>query len=360
MYSDLPADEARTMLDEIERMLELVSGYYGRKPVGIIQIYSARDLKHWPAKALAAMDEGGKSRINAGLGRTISVTARTGRTSTTQATVYAPADRRTLLHESVHGYCRQTFGGVGPVWYAEGMAEMGQYWKKDDPGVTAPDEVLEFLKKHPPNSVSEVVESDQFTGDSSQAYATRWALCHLLANNPNYSAKFRPFGIAMMQRQPASFEKTYGSVTQQLELEYQLFLTDVCSGYRADLCAWDWKTKFTPLKSGTTMTKRVEARRGWQATGVSVVAGTEYRFETADQWSVVPGTSTDANGQLDGRGRLVGAILKDGRLGVEFELGSMGKFTAGENGDWFVRCRDAWGAIANHGGAITLKVLSAP
>jgi len=58
MYSDLPADEAQTMLDEIERMLELVSGYYGRKPVGIIQIYSVRDLKRWPAKALAAMDEG--------------------------------------------------------------------------------------------------------------------------------------------------------------------------------------------------------------------------------------------------------------------------------------------------------------
>ena len=106
-------------------------------------------LKTLAGQGFGRDGRGGKSRINAGLGRTISVTARTGRTSTTQATVYAPADRRTLLHESVHGYCRQTFGGVGPVWYAEGMAEMGQYWKKDDAGVTAPDEVLAFLKNIP-------------------------------------------------------------------------------------------------------------------------------------------------------------------------------------------------------------------
>ena len=321
MVSDLPADEARAMLDEIDEMLELVAGYYGRKPVGILQIYAARDLKNWPAKVLAAMDEGGKSRILAGLGRTISVTARVGRTSTTQATIYAPADRRTLLHESVHGYCRQTFGGAGPVWYAEGMAEMGQYWKRDEPGVIAPDDVIAFLKRNPPKSSSEVVESDQLTGDSWQAYATRWALCHLLANNPNYAAKFRPLGIALMQKQPASFDKTYGAVADQLDFEYRLFLADVCPGYRADLCAWDWKTKFAPIKSGSPVSKRVEARRGWQATSVTVAAGTGYQLETDGQWSIEPGKSIDTAGHPDGRGRLVGAILAGGRLAPSLNCG---------------------------------------
>src|SRR5205085_1868496 len=34
MLSDLPADDARKMLGEIDQMLELVADYYGKKPVG--------------------------------------------------------------------------------------------------------------------------------------------------------------------------------------------------------------------------------------------------------------------------------------------------------------------------------------
>lgn len=354
MLTDLPADEAKSTLDEIEQMLDLVAGYYQRKPVGMIQIYAARDLKSWPAKTLAGMDENGKSRILAGLGRTTSVTARVGRTANTQATIYAPADRRTLLHESVHGYCRQTFNGAGPVWYAEGMAEMGQYWKKDQLGVNAPAEVLAFLKKHPPKSAKEVVESDQLTGDSWQAYATRWALCHLLANNPNYAAKFKPLGISLMQKQPASFDKTYGPVATQLDFEYERFLADVCPGYRADLCAWDWKTKFAPLKSGDTMTKRVEAKRGWQATGATLTAGTEYQIEAEGQWTISAGQVSDAK-----ESKLLCAQLSDGRLGAEFEWKHATKFTPTETGDLFVRCGEDWGGLGDNEGAITLKVQAA-
>ena len=358
MLSDLPADEAKATLDEIEQMLDLVAGYYERKPVGIIQIYAARDLKSWPAKTLAGMEEGGKSRILGGLGRTTSVTARSGRNSSTQATIYAPADRRTLLHETVHGYCRQTFNGVGPVWYAEGMAEMGQYWKKDVKGVNVPDEVLAFLKKHPPKSSKEVVESDQLTGDSWQAYATRWALCHLLANNSNYSAKFRPLGISLMQKQPASFDKTYGAVIEQLDFEYRLFLADVCPGYRADLCAWDWKTKFAPLKSGDTVKKRVESRRGWQATGATLTAGTDYQFDTEGQWTIEAGKVIDAAAK-ESNGTMMGAMRIDGRLGVDFAIQNQAKFTPGETGDLFVRCGDKWGALGDNDGGITVTVRTA-
>jgi hypothetical protein len=250
------------------------------------------------------------------------------------------------LHEAVHGYCRQTFHGAGPVWYAEGMAEMGQYWKKDSPGVNAPEDVLAFLKKHPPKSVKEVVESEQLTGDSWQAYATRWALCHLLANNPNYSAKFKPLGISLMQKQPASFDKTYGPVATQLDFEYQRFLADACAGYRVDLCAWDWKTKFAPLKSGDTVTKRVEARRGWQATGATLSAGTEYPIEMDGQWTISPGKEAP----------MKGALLNNGRLGPEFELKHQARFTPTESGDLFVRCGEDWGGLGDNEGAITLKV----
>ena len=40
----------------------------------------------------------------------------------------------------------------------------------------------------------------QDTGDCWQNYAWRWALCHLLVNNPNYSATFRKVGLKMLDR----------------------------------------------------------------------------------------------------------------------------------------------------------------
>ena len=40
--------------------------------------------------------------------------------------MYACEDHAIVQHEAFHAFCAQTFGGLGPVWYAEGMAEMGQ------------------------------------------------------------------------------------------------------------------------------------------------------------------------------------------------------------------------------------------
>ena len=114
-----------------------------------------------------------------------------------EATVYSYADIGIAQHESVHAYCGQTFGQTGPTWYAEGMAEMGQYWDKESRAVNVPDVVPEYFhgrRRFPPyqhkNAIT-IVNEEQITGDSWENYTQRWALCHMLNHNENYTQRFR-------------------------------------------------------------------------------------------------------------------------------------------------------------------------
>ena len=88
-----------------------------------------------------------------------------------------------------------SFGSTGPVWYAEGMAELGQYWKEGELGVDIEPLVIDYLTHAPPKKLKDIVAVGQVTGDSWKAYAWRWALCHLLAHNPNYSRRFKRLGM---------------------------------------------------------------------------------------------------------------------------------------------------------------------
>ena len=87
--------------------------------------------------------------------------------------VYAIADRGTPRHEAVHAYCGQTFGTTGPLWYSEGMAEMGQYWKPDDPAVNCHPVIVRYIHGSPPKSLNNIVNAEEVTGDSWQNYVWR-------------------------------------------------------------------------------------------------------------------------------------------------------------------------------------------
>ncbi len=189
IHTDLPPGEANELLERLETMLGLISDFWSRPPQGMIECYVVRDLANWPANSLHPV---GQAAIENRAGITITAKIRRGNVGVAKSVVYAVADRGTPQHESVHAYCGQNFGTTGPVWYSEGMAEMGQYWRKGLTTVNCRPEIVEYLRASPTKSLNEIVNGNEVTGDSWQNYAWRWALCHLLANNPNYSDKFRP------------------------------------------------------------------------------------------------------------------------------------------------------------------------
>lgn len=363
LRTDLEPDDARELLARLETMLVLVSRYFGKPNQQIIEMNVVKDQANWPP---GSIDGDALASLEAGGGITLSVTSfqRNGsgqrQVVGAKSVVWAVADRGTPQHEAVHAYCHQTFGRTGPTWYSEGMAELGQYWKEKEDGVNIHDGVLQYLKSEDPKELTEIVAPGQQTGDSWQNYSWRWALCHLLAANPNYAPRFKPLGMALLNDQQTSFEAVYGPMAKEITFEYNFFLKHIDQGYRADLCSWDWKAKFQRLKGTGAAQVKVDAMRGWQPARVVVKSGDKLSFTATGEWlPTKSGKKVTAEGAEDGKGKLVGILFDDYVLSEPFELGAEAVWEAAGDGNLFLRCQDDWNSIADNSGAITVKIRNA-
>ncbi|MFM8581249.1 MAG: hypothetical protein ACKOFW_07075, partial [Planctomycetaceae bacterium] len=358
LHTDLDREAAEELIERLESELVLIGKYWGRAASGVFEMYVVADLAKWPRGMLAGE---GLAHVESGGGVTVGQTRTDGTNFVAKARVYAVADRGTPQHELVHAYCVQTFGRVGPVWYAEGMAEMGQYWRGDDRAVLASPPVIRYLRESPLVPVDEIVHGEQKSGDSWKNYAWRWALCHLLANNPNYSPRFRPLGVALLTGQRTGFDNVYGSLLPEIEFEYREFLKQLDSGLRVDLTAWNWQAKFKAPSARSNTKARVEAGRGWQPSRLTLRAGDQLTYACTGEWKLGQGGDpVSADGGPAGRGKLLGVLLLDEgdryQLGEPFELGSTGQFTAPTAGRLYLRCQDRWTELANNSGFVTVEL----
>ncbi|MBW3599911.1 MAG: basic secretory family protein [Planctomycetes bacterium] len=356
LRTDISDRQAQILLDKLERMFLLVSRYYGHPPKGMYECYVVNDLSRWPQGSLDAY---AAEKVRRGEGVTVSLSLGADR----RAVVYSCDDHGVVQHEAVHAYQHQTFGSTGPTWYAEGMAELGQYWKEGQLAVDISPVAIDYLKNAPDKKgLLEIVAAGQITGDSWRAYAWRWALCHLLAHNPNYAGRFKELGIGMMRESPNySFEAVYGPVAKEISFEYDQFLGAVDNGYRADLCAWQWGRKFVPLHGDRRGQATVLARGGWQAANVQVEQGVKYDVAALGAWKMeAEGSEVSADGDTNGRGRLVAAVMHDYQLSQPIPLAARTSFTAPASGDVYIRCQDDFHRLADNDGKLNVHFRRAP
>jgi len=356
---ELTADRKQALLAKLETMYELVGAYFRAAPDQPILCYVVRDLSQWPEGRLKPE---GAQKIAQRAGVTVWRTLRSGGRTKAEAEVYSCPDHGVCQHEAVHAFCALTFGSTGPVWFSEGMAEMGQYWKPDQLAVDINPAVIRYLQNAKPKKMADIVAAGQITGDSWQAYAWRWALCHLLASNPNYAKRFKTLGLNLMtKRNKDSFTNAFGPVADNISFEYDQFVQNFGNGYRVDLCVWDWQTPSKPLSKSKRVKTDVEARAGWQATRLWAVKDTSYEFSAEGSWGVGKGTEDlSADGSSTGEGRLIGALMNEFKLSAPFELGSAGTWVAPSEGQLFVRCRDAWTELEDNSGSVKLTIKRTP
>ncbi|MBW3597167.1 MAG: hypothetical protein KY475_07815 [Planctomycetes bacterium] len=392
LHTDLPDREARQALARMEATLSFVADYWKVRPRGNkIQCYLVDNQEHWRdaqlPHPLARISTGGIG------GATVSESVGAGRDARREAVIYASTTPGVVEHEVVHAYCLHAFGTTGPDWYKEGMAEMAAFRGDGQSGVRCPAERVRELRGEAPKSIRNIVEANSMTGEISHSiglmvsggnrnrrqvpmsewterdaanvrqarldYFWSWALCHLLVHNPNYSDRFHLLGDSYLLGRDDSFERMFASMSPELEFEYRLFLEHVDVGYRADLCAWDWRTRFRSLERSGASPRPVAAARGFQASGVNVAKHARYAYRALGVWSTSADATTDANGDREGRGRLQGVILSDFTLSEAFPLGAEGVFTAPATGKLYLRCRDGWSELSDNRGEIEV-VLSQP
>ena len=365
--TDLSDREAAIVLDKLERMAGMLQSYFRRPATGVVEGFVVRDLAAWRVHRFE--EALGLEKIRGGAG--VCFNSQIG--DRRRAVLYSCADHGVIQHECMHGLCHMTFGSTGPTWLAEGVAELGNYWREGRREVEVTPAVMGFLQHaQPKRRLLEIAVPGRTDAGTWQDYAWRWALCHLLANNPNYADRFQPLATALMEERPgASFERAYGAVAQELSFEYDLFLRTVGNGYRADLVAWPWKDsgKARGLTvGGSAKIPRVKAAAGWQAARIRVERGGQYEVQATGTWKTsAAGPAVTAAGDADGRGRLVAAVLQGDKtdgftLGDEFTIGGDGTFSAPEDGELFLRCGDAWTQLGDNAGelAVTVRRVAAP
>ncbi len=355
--TDVSDREWAVISEKLERMVKALETFLGRKMTGVVEGFVAKELGKFPP---GLIDEPfGVEKIRRGEG--VCMNSRLG--NQRHARLYSCADHGVIQHECVHGICHLAFGSTGPTWLSEGLAELGNYWKEGDRAIDVPAPVMVTIQNATPKrKLLEIAIPGRTDSGTWQDYAWRWALCHLLANNPNYSKRFVPLAIALMEEQQgASFESVYGPVAKEISFEYDQFLNTVGNGYRSDLTAWPWNAKFQKLGSTSEVKVKIKAQAGWQAGRVLVDAGAAYEITADGTWRIAAaGKQLDADGEADGRGRLVGAVFSDFTLSKELPLGKKTTLKAPSSGQLFLRCVDTWWELADNDGEITVTIRRAP
>ena len=359
LYTDVSERNGQILLAKLESMHQLIGGYFGKRPRVPIECYVIADIRKWRGHQL---DPRGVKKILEPAGVTLVMP---NNNALPKVVVYS-CDRHSIVqHEAVHAFCALAFESIGPVWYAEGMAELGNNWKPDKKAVNVDSVVIDYLTSSKPKKMADIVAAGQITGDSWQAYAWRWALCHLLANNDNYSRRFKKLGIAMMSGGEDSFERAFGKVAKNISFEYDQFVENFGNGYRVDLCQWDWGVAASNLDGNGRTKTTVSAQAGWQPTKLEVRTGVSYQFVANGDWKLSPKEKfMNAKGR-DGRGQLVGAILTEDpmtgfHLSEPIRLSKHGQFSAAETGQLYLRCEDSWTELNDNEGEVLVHLRRTP
>jgi len=299
--------------------------------------------------------------------------------------------RHLLLHEYTHCFMlaeRPTVQDRPELWYLEGMAEIFGTHRLDRNGKLTFDimpqsteEVLgigriEMIEKAVGrgdfHSVRQVRElgGQAFSESRSDPYAWGWALCHFLGNHPRYRERFRQLHAHRTDGEfAATFESVYGPDADQLEWDWEWFITDLNYGLElshAGLTFADGE----PLRGPRTV--QIASRGSWQSTGVrlaegeSITVAAEGRVTlnaTTRPWISEPGGITiEYEGGVP-IGCLVGWILPDSpetldhpERTAQVRVGAAGTVTAARSGTLYLRINDHPSSRGNNEGAYTVSL----
>ena len=208
--------------------------------------------------------------------------------------------RHLLLHEGTHGFMQTVLGGMGPPWYAEGMAElMGTHrWKdgrlelaylpvsrEDVPYWGRVKIVEDDLNAHRGKTLQAVLDYGPTAHQKNGPYGWCWAAATFLDRHPRYRKRFREMIPLVRQRDfNQRFLAMFAADWDQLCEEWQVFVVNLEYGYDVPRMAIDFQPGRPLPPSGAQV--KVAADRGWQSSGVRLEAGQSYRLRASGRYQV--------------------------------------------------------------------------
>ena len=202
-------DEADDFVERLEAMLEQISAYWGRPLHGVIECYVIRNLDEFP---LAATIPAGIGGVRTAGGVTLMQSALEGKRHVAKSIVYAAARLEVVATRSgsrlLPSDLRPHRAGV--VFRGDGRGGPLLTTKARRSVPTRARSSFSATTRR--NRSPSPCRPSRSAATRWQNYASRWALCHFLVTNPNYSRQFRQLGRGLLAGKDVSFEQTFAYV----------------------------------------------------------------------------------------------------------------------------------------------------
>ena len=294
--------------------------------------------------------------------------------------------RHLLLHEGTHGFMYTLLKGVGPPWYAEGMAELLATHRWENGRLTMnvfPTSSAETLKwerieivqndfaAHRALRLGEVLAYDARAHRKLEPYGWSWAAAAFMENHPRYRDRFhRLWKFVQDPDFNRRVTESYGNDGAQLAEEFQVFVADITYGYDFERTQLDFTAGHRLRTSGETVS--IAADRGWQNTGLRLEGGKSYRLDAKGRfqvnktpriwWSEPGGVSIRF---IHGRplGLLLAAVRPEGKeapttsaLAAPLPIGAGTTIQVPATGTLYLRTNISSGDLNNAAGSLTVRV----
>jgi hypothetical protein len=292
--------------------------------------------------------------------------------------------RHLMLHEGTHVFMVTFLGSCGPPWYMEGTAELlathalderynrltlrSMPASREDVPMLGRIKLIEDARQQ--NRVLDLPSILRLSNRrqlGNAAYAWCWAAAKFLDSHLRYRDRFRKLRDHVRDEKfNEVFRRMYADDWSDLQAEWSAFVSTLDHGYDFERMVIDFEPG-RPLQ-GEPRTATIAADRGWQSSGVQLLAGKTYRVTAAGRyeiandgqpWPCEPGGVTIEYHDGHPLGMLLGAIdarSGDATLARPFEVGLGTNVTPKVSGTLYLRVNDSAGRLYDNRGALTVTV----
>jgi hypothetical protein len=305
--------------------------------------------------------------------------------------------RHLLLHEGTHAIMYTALGHAGPPWYMEGMAEYLathqwadgkltlQYFPKNReemPGLGRIKIVRDELAAGKTMPLAMVMAYDWSAHRKNEPYAWSWAAVTFMDMHPRYRDRFGKL-LAHVDKDASAFSvavrEVYDADLVAMQEEWQVFVAALEHNYDFARTAIDF-TAGIDLAAGPKAVV-VAADRGWQNSGVRLVAGKRYQLSASGRYQVANSPKpwlSEPNGvsirYYQGRplGVLLGAVRPDGDAVAPLDggqpsallapttIGLAAELAPAQSGTLYFKINDSAGELADNQGGLSVNILTKP
>ena len=212
-------------------------------------------------------------------------------------------NRFLLLHELVHTLMHEIFGDLRPRWYSEGSAEFLALheWNpkrkeikiaqiptsyEATPGFGRLRQIQEILKENHAPTLYEILNFEPQDFVNVSTYSWSWALVMFLNNSPKYKgiAELLPYW-SLADEPNRLFVEAVGDRWNELENDWADFIGRIDYSYDFDASSISDALVTSPTSDvGNGAIVEIDARRGWQNTGLRLDANSSYKMTCAGRF----------------------------------------------------------------------------